>query len=159
MAKQTNPFLNFDVTKMMADFDPSKMADEFTKFAGSYKLPAFDVESVMTSQRKNIEALAAANKAATEGMQNVATRQAAILQETLDEATKSFSNFGKAGDPSAAAAKQAELYQAAFEKALANMSELADMVAKSSNEATTVVNQRISDSLDEIKALSKKSAK
>ena len=39
------------------------------------------------------------------------------------------------------------------------MSELADMVAKSSNEATTVVNQRISDSLDEIKALSKKSAK
>ena len=44
MAKQTNPFLNFDVTKMMADFDPSKMADEFTKFAGNYKLPAFDVE-------------------------------------------------------------------------------------------------------------------
>ncbi|MBC8268380.1 MAG: TIGR01841 family phasin [Rhodospirillaceae bacterium] len=159
MAKQSNPFLNFDVTKMMADFDPSKMADEFTKFASNYKLPAFDVESVMASQRKNIEALAAANKAATEGMQNVATRQAAILQETLDEATKSFANFGKAGDPSAAAAKQAELYQAAFEKALANMSELADMVAKSSNEATTVVNQRISDSLDEIKALSKKSAK
>ena len=95
MAKQTNPFLNFDVTKMMADFDPSKMADEFTKFAGNYKLPAFDVESVMTSQRKNIEALAAANKAATEGMQNVATRQAAILQETLDEATKSFSNLDR----------------------------------------------------------------
>ena len=159
MAKQTNPFMNFDVSKMMADFDPSKMADQFSKFAGNYQMPAFDVESVMASQRKNIEALSAANKAATEGMQKVATRQAAILQETLDEATKGFANFGKAGDPSAAAAKQAELYQAAFEKALANMSELADMVATSSNEATTVVNQRISESLEEIKALSKKPAK
>jgi len=158
MAKQTNPFMNFDVTKMMADFDPSKMADEFTKFAGNYKMPAFDVESIMASQRKNIEALTAANKAAVEGMQKVSTRQAAILQETLDEATKSFADFGKSSDPSAAAAKQAELYQVAFEKALANMSELADMVTKSSSEATTVVNQRISESLEEIKALSKKPA-
>lgn len=159
MAKQTNPFLNFDVTKMMTDFDPSKMADEFTKFAGNYKLPAFDVEAVMASQRKNIEALTAANKAAVEGIRQVTSRQTAILQETLDEAAKGFASFGKSGDPSAVAAKQAELYQAAFEKALANMSELADMVAKSSDEATTAVNQRISESLEEIKALSKKPAK
>lgn len=159
MAKQTNPFLNFDVTKIMADFDPSKMADEFTKFAGNYKVPSFNVDAVMASQRKNIEALSAANKAAVEGLQQVTVRQAAILQETLDEATKSLSNFGQSGNPSDAAAKQAELYQAAFEKALANMSELADMVAKSSTEATTAVNQRISESFEEIKALSKKAAK
>jgi len=155
MAKQSNPFMNFDVTKMMADFDPSKMADEFTKFAGNYKMPTFDVESVMATQRKNIEALTAANKAAVEGMQKVSSRQAAILQETMDEATKGFANFGKSNDPSAAATKQAELFQVAFEKALTNMSELADMVTKSSKEATTVVNQRISESLEEIKALSK----
>jgi hypothetical protein len=67
MAKQTNPsnpFLNFDITKMMADFDPSKMAEEFTKMAGNYKMPTFDVEAIMASQRKNIEALSTANQAA-----------------------------------------------------------------------------------------------
>ena len=133
MAKQTNPFFNFDVTKMMADFDPSKMADEFTKLAGNYKMPAFDVEAVMASQRKNIEALTAANKAAAEGMQKVSTRQAEILQESLDAATKSFADFGKTSNPSDAATKQADLYKVAFEKALANMSELADLVTKSRN--------------------------
>jgi len=157
--KQTNPFFNFDVTKMMADFDPTKMADEFTKLAGNYKVPSLDVEAIMASQRKNIEALTAANKAAAEGMQQVATRQAQILQESLDEASKTFADFGKSGNPSDAAAKQADLFKVAFEKALVNMSELADMVAKSSTEATTLVNERISESLDEIKALSKKAAK
>ena len=159
MAKQTtNPFFNFDVTKMMTEFDPTKMADEFSKLAGNYKMPTVDVEAVMASQRKNIEALTAANKAAAEGMQKVSARQAQILQESLDEATKAFADLGK-GNPSEAASKQAELYKVAFEKALANMQELADMVSKSSTEATTVVNERISESLEEIKALSKKLSK
>ncbi len=161
MAKQTNtnPFFNFDVTKVMSEFDPTKMADEFAKLAGNYKVPTLDIEAVMASQRKNIEALTAANKAAAEGMQKVSSRQAQILQEALDEATKNFADFSKSGTPSDAAAKQAELYKAAFEKALANMSELADLVTKSSTEATTLVNERISESLEEIKALSKKLAK
>jgi phasin family protein len=162
MAKQTNttnPFFNFDVTKMMTEFDPSKMADEFTKLAGNYKMPTFDVEAVMASQRKNIEALTAANKAAAEGMQKVSSRQAQILQETLDEATKTFADFGKNSNPSDAATKQAELFKVAFEKALGNMSELADMVTKSSTEATTLVNERITESLEEIKTLSTKLAK
>ena len=162
MAKQTNPsnpFLNFDMTKMMADFDPSKMAEEFTKMAGNYKMPTFDVEAIMASQRKNIEALSTANQAAAEGIQKVTSRQAQILQESLDEATKNFANFDKSGDPSDAAAKQTELYTAAFEKALDNMSELADMVTKSSDQATWVVNARITESLEEIKTLSKKLSK
>ncbi len=163
MAKQTttntNPFFNFDVTKMMADFDPAKMTEEFTKLAGNYKMPTLDVEAVVASQRKNIEALTAANKAAAEGMQKVSSRQAQILQESLDEATKAFADFGKTGNPTDAASKQAEVYKVAFEKALANMSELADMVTKSSTEATTLVNERISESLEEIKTLSKKLSK
>lgn len=160
MAKQTtNPFFNFDVTKMMTEFDPTKMADEFTKLAGNYKLPTVDVEAMMASQRKNIEALTAANKAAAEGMQKVSARQAQILQEALDEATKAFADLGKSGNPSDAATKQAELLKVAFDKAFTNMSELADMVSKSSTEATTLVNARISESLEEIKALSQKLSK
>jgi hypothetical protein len=39
------------------------------------------------------------------------------------------------------------------------MSELADMVTKSSDQATTVVNARITESLEEIETLSKKLSK
>ena len=126
MAKQTNPFFNVDMSKFMTDFDPSKMTEEF------------------------------ANKAAAEGMQKVAERQAEILQDTLTEANKAFDSLGKTATTKDAAGKQAELYQAAFAKALANMQELADMVAKSSTEATEVVNARLAESLDEIKVLAKK---
>jgi len=83
----------------MADFDPTKMADEFTKMAGQFNLPVFDMDAVMASQRKNIEALTAANKAAVEGMQLVAARQAEILQESLDEATKVVTELSKSGNP------------------------------------------------------------
>ena len=73
----------------------------------------------MAINRKNVETLFAANKAATEGMQNDATLKAAL------------------------------------EEALADISEPADMVTKSSNKAITVVNQRIRKSQNEIEASSK----
>ena len=67
----TNPFMNVDMTKFMTDFAPSKMADQFAKFAGAYKLPEMDVDSLVEAQRKNIEALTAANQAAVEGVQEI----------------------------------------------------------------------------------------
>ena len=152
MAKQTNPFLNFDVTKVFADFDPSKMADEFTKMAGQFNMPVFDMDAMMASQRKNIEALTAANKAAVAGMQQVAARQAEILQESLDEATKVVTELSKTGNPQDVAGKHVDLYTESFEKALINMRELADMITESSTVSTKLVNERFNESLTEIKA-------
>jgi phasin family protein len=156
VAKQTNPFFNVDASKFMADFDPAKMAEEFAKMASGYKIPSFDMDALFVGQRKNIEALTAANKAAAEGLKQVAERQAEILQDSLNEATKAFDVISKSATAQDAASKQAELYQTAFTKALANMQELADMVTKSNSEATEVVNARLTESLDEIKALAKK---
>ncbi len=159
MAKQTNPFLNFDVTKMFADFDPTKMADEFSKMAGQFNLPVFDMDAMMASQRKNIEALTAANKAAVEGMRLVAARQAEILQESLDEATKAAAELGKSANPQDAAGKHVDLYAESFEKALVNMRELADMIAESSAASTKLVNQRFSENMAEIKAAANSTVK
>ncbi len=62
----------------------------------------------------------------------------------------------KAGSPPEVAAKQAELAKDAFERALGNMKELADMVTKANQEATSTINSRISATLDEIKELALK---
>jgi len=146
----------FDVSKLMKEFDPTKMVGELSNMMKQYKLPGVDVDSIVASQKKNLEALTSANRTAFEGLQAVAKRQAEILQQTMNEASKAVDSLSKAGSPTDVAAKQAELTKDAFERALANMRELAEMVTKANNEATTTINTRISSSLDEMKDLALK---
>ena len=140
MATQPNPFWDMDITKVMGDM----------------KLPGVDLEALMASQRKNIEALTAANKLAFEGFQAVATRQTEILRQTMEELQKMMTEVMSAGSPEDRVAKQAELAKSAFEKALSNMKEVAEMVTKSNTEATSVISNRISDSLEELKSMAGK---
>ncbi len=150
----------FDFTKFMKDFDPTKMVDEFSKMLKTYNLPGVDMDALVASRKKDLEALTQANRVAFEGLQAVAKRQAEILQDTMNEASKAVDLLSKAGSPPEIAAKQAEIAKDAFEKALGNMRELAEMVAKANQEATSTINSRISASLDELKemALKMKSA-
>jgi phasin family protein len=152
----TTPESLLDFQKMMKDFDPTKMVDEFSKMLKQYKLPGVDLDSLIASQKKNVEALTSANKVAFEGLQAVAKRQTEILQETMNEASKAIDVLAKAGSPQEVAAKQAELAKDAFERALANMRELAELVAKANQEATNTINTRISATLDEIKEMALK---
>jgi len=138
MAKQSsgNPFLEFDISKVL----------------GEYKVPGVDVEAMMAAQRKNIEAVTAANQLAIEGLQAVIRRQAEIVRASVEEASSYVNQVVAAGTPEEKAAKQAELVKAAFEKSLANARELAELVAKSNNEAAEVLSKRVSESLDELKS-------
>lgn len=154
-ATNGNPFLDFDVTKIMSEFDPAKFAGQFAKFADQYNVPGFDVGKVLETQRRNIEALTAANQAAVEGVRAMAKRQSEILQQTLDAAKKAVTQLGQAGTPQDAAIKQAEIAKTGFEQAIANSRELAQLAAKSNAEATEAISARISEGLGEIQALAK----
>lgn len=154
MAKQQeSTFFPFDFTKMMSDWDPQKMQQEFSKAFGTFNMPQFDMNSVVDAQRKNIEAVTAANKVAVEGMQALARRQAEIFQEIMSEANTAAQAIQKTEAGPEAAAKQVELMKGAFEHALTNMQELAELVSKSNAEAAETINKRIGESLDEIKSL------
>jgi phasin family protein len=136
MAKPTgNPFFDIDISKILGDF----------------KVPGLDVDSIMASQRRNIEAVTAANQLAIEGLQAVLRRQAEILRQSMEEAGNLVGDLMSASAPEDKAARQAELMKVAFEKALANVKELAEMVAKSNAEAAEVLSKRVSESLDEVK--------
>jgi hypothetical protein len=78
----------------MKGFDPAKMVIELSNMLKQYKLPGVDMDSVIASQKKNLEALASANRVAFEGLQAVAKRQAEILQETMNEASKAVDASG-----------------------------------------------------------------
>ncbi len=150
-----NPFFDCDVTKLMAEFGPAKYAGEFAKLADLYNVPGFDVNAVLEVQRRNVEALTAANQAATEGAQALAKRQTEIFQQALDASKKAFAKLGKAGSPQDAAAQQVQTAKDAFEKAVANSEELSALVAKTNAEAAEVIYARIAEGLDEIKEQAK----
>ncbi len=137
------PMFQNDITKMLADF----------------KVPGLDVEPMIAAQKKNIEALTEANQLVFAGVQAVMKRQAEILQASLEQARAVASEIMVPGSPEAKVAKQAEVVQTAFQAALANMKELADLVTKSNTEAGNVISKRVTESLEEIKAAVVKAAK
>ncbi len=138
-----NPFANIDFSKF-----------DFSKMMGDLKVPGFDMQAAMESQRKNIEALTAANQAAVQGLQAVAQRQAEILSQAMSEVSAVAQQLASAStNPQEMTTKQAELARKAFEQALANMRELAEMVSKSNTEAFAIINKRVTESLQELKSL------
>ncbi|MFM7421531.1 MAG: TIGR01841 family phasin [Alphaproteobacteria bacterium] len=58
------------------------------------------------------------------------------------------------GDAQAQAAKRAEMAKAAYERAVGQMQELADLIQKSSGEALSVLNKRFTEAMEEVKNLS-----
>jgi len=131
------------------DFDISKF--DVSKYLGDFKVPGVDVENLVTSQRKNIEALTQANKLAFEGVQALFKRQVEIARQAIEESATVARQLVEAGTPQEKAVRQTELTKEAFEQALANARELSEIVAKSNSEAFELLNKRFFQILDELK--------
>ncbi|HEV2265082.1 MAG TPA: TIGR01841 family phasin [Stellaceae bacterium] len=129
---------------------------DFSKAFAGFTLPGFDVEAVLASQRKNIEALTQANQLAVEGVQAVARRQAEIAREAIDEASTVLREIVQPTASEDRVAKQAELLKQTFERGLANARELALMLAKANTEAFDVVAKRVAQGFEEIRDEAKK---
>ena len=125
---------------------------DFTKLMSRFRLPGVDFAALVDRERKNIEALAEANRIAFEGWQRLVRRQAEILQETMK---KVVADAGRED----AMKTRADLAKEGFEKALSNMRELAEMATKSQKEAFEVVRKRIEENVEGIRNFGKKAGK
>jgi phasin family protein len=129
---------------------------DMSKAFQGFSLPGLDTESVMASQRKNMEAFTQANQLAVEGVQAVTRRQAEFAREAFEGASAAFREFAQPGsNPSDHIAKQVELTKQAFEKTLSNARELGELLAKANAEAFEVMTRRFTESLDEIREQAK----
>lgn len=135
MSKLPNSPFEMDVTKLLAEF----------------KVPGVDLETIMASQRKNIDALTRANQLAIEGMQTVARRQAEILRGGFEEAASMMREIMQTQSPEDRVARQTDVAKKSIERALSNARELAEIVARAGNEAFDVLNQRLGEGLDEVR--------
>lgn len=139
---KSNPFFDSDFVKFM---NPAT-------YAGQFRVPGMDGNVLAETQKKNFEAISAANRVAIEGAQAVARRQAEILQSSMEDASKAIRQLSDAGSVEDRMVKQVELAKEGFETGLAHLRELAEMTTKSNSEAFEVLNKRLAESLDEIKS-------
>jgi phasin family protein len=132
---------------------------DYSKFFAEMKLPALpDIEAFLAANRKNLETLTAANRVALEGAQAVARRHMEIVQSSMAELTEVMKALAATDTPQAKAAKQAELLKQAYQRAVAHMQELSDLIQQSNAEALSLINQRFIEAMDEVKALAEKAA-
>lgn len=123
---------------------------DMSKFMPAFKMPAMDVDAVMASYRRNVEALTAANQCAFEGAGAVARRQAEIARDAIESYTKAFGDLLTEGTPDEKAARQAEIARQSYDRAIANARELGDMMTKTSTEAFGLLNDRIREGFGEM---------
>ena len=148
-----------DMSKRSADATMAGMA-EFSRMFSEMKFPMMpDMEMVLAAHRRNMETLSAANRVALEGAQTVAKRHMEIVQQTMQEMTETLRGMSASESPQARAERQADLIKQAYEKAVANMRELADLIQQSNGEALGMLNQRFAEAMDEVKAMAQKTSK
>ena len=123
--------------------------DDLQQFVERFNLPGLDVGALVEWQRKDLEALAEAQRQAFEGLKAVVQRRNEILQESLaqwQEATK-----GAVGAD--ALAKQSEAVQRGVEKAIESFGELAALESEAHGKSWKVLQDRLQENMANLQKL------
>ena len=131
---------------------------DFAKVFEQLKLPGLDVAAIVESRRKDIEALMTANRLALEAAQSLGQKQVEMLRHSLTEIRDAITHAGAAKGSEEPAARNSELVQRILQTVLQDMRELSEAAFKAQSDTVAVVNKRIQDNIEEMKALLKPKA-
>lgn len=136
MAEDQNPFAG--IIKMLGD--ASNMNN----------IPSLDYWDELV--KRNTQAVADAAKVATEGAQAIARRQAEIAQANAADVSKLLKeSVSSSKSPEKInVADQIKTVKDSYETSVAQAREIFEMFSKSSNEAASVISNRVSESLTEL---------
>src|SRR3954467_1836506 len=116
----------------------------------AFKLPGFDVNTVVDIQRRNFEALTAANQTVVQGLQTVMQRQGEIARQSVKQFQDLLSV--KPASVTETLVKRIDLTKTAYEKTVADARELGDIVVKAGSQAADILSRRVVASRDECRA-------
>jgi phasin family protein len=122
---------------------------DLNKIMDQLKLPNVDLQAIIEGRRKDLEAILKANEVALNGIKSVADKQAEMLQTVLGEIGTKLKSMAQDGSPSA---KATEMAQQTIEKALGAMRTLAEANGQSQAQVLDVINTRVQQSIEEIRA-------
>jgi len=127
------------------------LAEQYKELLGRFNLPNLDTKALIKTQRKNVQALTDANRAILESTQSLLQRQTEMVKQVLEEASEAAKALGSARSPQEAAEKQIKMIEDSVSRALANFSEVSEMIRKSQDETTKLVTDRFSENLAELR--------
>src|SRR5688500_3473446 len=139
------PFADVDFTKVFGEFKMPTAAD--------FKFPQVNVEAMAEAQRKNIAVMTSANTAAFEAFKALAERQADMVKAMTEEFSKSASEIMAAASFEEKAARHAGVAKKSYATAIANGRALSDMIGKCNAQPLEVVNARVAEVIEAVKAL------
>jgi hypothetical protein len=111
-----------------------------------FKVPGIDVSAIVDSQRKDLEALAEANRQAYEGIKALAQRRNEILQEALVQ----WQDAMKDATGKDAMSKNAERAKQGVKQAIDRFRELAEMEAETRRKSWKVLQDRFQENLQNL---------
>lgn len=123
--------------------------DELAEMMAQFKMPGVDVNALVEWQRKDLEALAEANREAYEGYKALIERRNEILQEAL---LGWQGNMQTMMDPEALS-RQSDVAREGMQKAIDNFRELAEMEAETRRRAWKAVQDRLQANMDHLQSL------
>jgi phasin family protein len=151
-------------TPNRADAPAKAPLSSFNSFAklfpvpGFTKLPGFDVTTVLDIQRRNVEALTAANQTVVQGLQTVVRRQGEIARQSVKQFQDLVSVKPSSASITETLVKRIDLVKTSYEKNVADARELGDIVVKVGSEAGDILSRRVVASLDEVKVAARPKA-
>jgi len=134
-------------------------ANDFSKFFENAQSMPFDLQGFMETQRKNMQALSNAQQIAIENLQTIAQRQSAIISEMVEDNAQITKELMSEGTPEEKISKNADLFKTLYERSVKNMNDIAEMMNKSNQEASDIINKRVKATMNEVKAAIDKSQK
>jgi len=126
--------------------------DMLRKFGSDLGLPKLNVDELIQAQKKNIDALGESAKVAAQGAQSVAKKQREVLEAGLKEAKTLARQYKPLGKVHENIALQTELARKVFEITVQGAQESASTARQSTTEAVKIIQNRMKESLREIRA-------
>jgi phasin family protein len=120
-------------------------------FGARLGLPKVDVDKLVDMNLKNIDALGRSAQVAGEGAKALAEKQREIVEAAFRETSAMVRDFKPSGNPQEILAKQSEYARKAFEITIQNTKDIAELTKKTSTDATSILRDRLRDSLAELR--------
>ncbi|ERF81550.1 TIGR01841 family phasin [Bradyrhizobium viridifuturi] len=132
--------------------DNSSYIDMLRKFGTDLGLPKLNVDELLQTQKKNLEALGQSAKVAAQGAQSVAQKQREVLEAGLREASTLAREYKPLGKVQENLALQTEFARKMFDIAVKGAQDSASTARQSTSDAVKIIQDRMKESFEEFRA-------
>ncbi|MFO1116528.1 MAG: TIGR01841 family phasin [Beijerinckiaceae bacterium] len=136
----------------MIDDVRKSLEDMIKKFGSDLDLPKVDIDKLIETHQKNIDALVRSAKAANDGVQAVAVKQRETLEAAMNDAITMAKSLKPGADPKELLTQQREAVERVVDSAISSTKSIAMQVQTLNSEVFKIVVDRLAGSASEIRA-------